>query len=162
MTAFNLRHLAQEVMRTSKSADYADIAAEVLAQIPPRELRAALAQSLPTFVRTVSVSQRQPGAVRPPSPAPKMPGSWKVQAIREGWQRRLSEIYSTESGNKRLGDFTRDDLLHQSAICEQQAKQKHSKAKGWRNLADLMDAERVEVVRDLPAEILMTTLGAVA
>jgi len=162
MTDLNLRHLVQEVVQSAQSVEYADIAAEVLGRLDRKDLRAALAQALPTYVRSVGVAQRLPGAVTPPSVAPMMPGSWKVQAIREGWQRRLSEIYATTEGNKRLGDFTYEDLLHQAEICSTQAKQKLAKAKGWRALADLLAEHEVEHVRDLPAELLMTTLGAVA
>jgi hypothetical protein len=162
MSDFNLRHLVQEELRTAPSVEYADLVASVLEKVGPREVRAALSQALPAFVRSVTVAQRSPGAVTPPSPAPTMPGSWKVQAIREGWQRRLSEVYATEEGNKRLGDFTFEDLTYQSDLCQSQAKAKLSKAKGWRNLADLLAAEEVEHVRDLPAEVLMKTLGAVA
>ena len=162
MTTLNLRHLVQEVMTSAPSVEYTDIATDVLARLDRKDIRAALAQALPTYVRSIGVAQRQAGAVTPPSTAPGLPGSWKVTAIRDHWQRRLTEIYATEEGNKRLGDFTYADLQHQSEICSRQAKQKLGKAKGWRNLADLMQSEGVETVRELPAEMLMKTLGSVA
>lgn len=162
MTDLNLRHLVQEVTASATSVEWADIAADVLNRIDNDDLRAALAQALPAYIRYTAVSARAPGRVTPPSTVPGLPGSWKVQGIREGWQRRKEEIYATAEGHKRLGDFTYADLLYQSGICSRQAKQKLSKAKGWRDLADLMEAEGVATVRDLPAEMLMTTLGAVA
>ena len=169
MTDLNLRHLVREVMASAPSVEYADIAATVIARLDPTDLRAALAQALPTYVRSIGVAQRHPGAVTPPSLHPTLTDasgkprlSFKVAVIADGWQRRLSEIYATAEGNKRLGDFTYADLQYQSEICSHQAKQKLSKAKGWRKLADLMEAEDVETVRDLPAEMLMKTLGSVA
>lgn len=158
----NLRSIVHEAIASAESVEYADIANSVLARLDPADYREALAAALPTFCRSVVVSQRTDGPVRPPKAAQKLPGSWKVQAIREGWQRRLSEVYATDEGNKRLGDFTHDDLIYQASICERQAKSKLSKAKGWKGLAALMDDHGVERVRDLPAEVLMTTLGAVA
>ena len=169
MTDLNLRHLVQEVMASAPSVEYTDITNAVLARIDARDLKAALAQALPTYVRSVAVAQRHPGAVTPPSLHPTLTDasgkprlSFKVAVIADGWQRRLSEIYATAEGNKRLGDFTVADLRYQFEICSHQAKQKLSKAKGWGKLADLMESQDAETIRDLPAEMLMKTLGSVA
>lgn len=162
MSDLNLRAIAKDAIERAESVDYHDLANVVLAALSPEQMRDALAQALPTFVRDVAGSLRHTGPVRPPSVAPRLPGTWKQNAIRDNWQRQLSDIYATPEGNKRLGDFTRDDLLHQSNLLQTQAKQKMSKAKGWRALADLLAEHEAEHVRDLPAELLMTTLGAVA
>ena len=168
MTEFNLRQLVRDTIRTSKSVEYADIAHTVLAAMSSEDYRAASAAMLPSYVRAVAASERTPGPVHPPMHQPTLasvglqPESWKVTSIRNNWQARKEEIYATAHENKRLGDFTYEDLIFQSNLNQGQAKKKLAKAKGWRNLADLMRAEGVETVRELPAEMLMTTLGAVA
>jgi hypothetical protein len=182
MSDFNLRHLINEVSATADDLDYDALSASVLAAISADDRVDALRQALPTFVRKTLNSNRTHGPVTPPrveEPLPVenpvrlesvSPRSWKHQAVRQaptefrdGWQRRLGEIYSTANGNKRLGDFTYDDLLYQETLNGRQAKQKLAKAKGWRKLADLVaPGTGVEKVRDLPAEVLLHTLGAVA
>lgn len=161
-TDLNLRQSARDVVERATNVDLPSLADALLAELTPDQYRDALAQALPTFMRDVVGSLRQTGSVHPPKTTPGLPASWKVQAIRDGWQRRLSEIYATSEGNKRLGDFTHDDLIHQADLLAEQAKQKFAKAKGWRALADVLDEHGAAHVRDLPAEVLMVTLGAVA
>lgn len=162
----NLRQVVQDVTRSAESLEYTDLADAVLARLDSAEYADALRQVLPSYCRDVVSAMRAPGPVRPPAPHPTLdaraPHSWKVTAIREGWQRRLSEVYATSDGNKRLGDFTYDDLAFQAEVNQRQAKQKLAKAKGWRSLADTLRDAGVDRVRDLPAETLMHTLGAVA
>jgi len=168
MTEFNLRQLVRDTIRTSESVEWDVLAEAVLAGMSPKCHRAALAAMLPSYVRAVAASERTPGPVHPPMHHPTLaavglqPESWKVTAIRNNWQARKEEIYATAHENKRLGDFTYEDLIFQSDLNQGQAKKKLAKAKGWRALADLMRAEGVQTVRELPAEMLMTTLGGVA
>jgi hypothetical protein len=183
----NVAHLVQDLLRTADSVEYDDLAAAVMERLTPEQYEDALREILPGFCRTITRGARQSGPVRPPAPIPfptRLSGaaskgatrteaevrqraslqqsSWKVTAIRDGWQKRLNEVYSTTGGNKRLGDFTYADLMHQTEINERQAEQKMQKARGWRALAQTLQEAEVEHVRDLPAEILMHTLGAVA
>lgn len=158
-----LRQIIRDTLASAEDVSVDAIAQAVMAQASTDPLP-ALAEALPALVREVIVASRQPGRVHPPASAgvKQLPGSWKVAAIRDGWQKRLAEVYATESGNRRVGDMTYDDLLFLADLNERQAKQKLSKAKGWRDLADLLHEQGVERVRDLDAQTLMTTFGSAA
>jgi hypothetical protein len=157
-----IRALVRQVIARSKNLDDASLAAAVLEKLKPADYRAALEQTLPAYVRQMIVAQREPGRVRPPRQATLATAGWKVPAINDGWQRRLDEVYGGAGERKRLGDFTYDDLIHLAATTEAIAKRGLSRAKGWRDLADTLREANVATVRDLPAETLMHTLGAVA
>jgi len=129
---FVLRDLAREVVDSSESVEFDDLSTALLDRLSPDDYRDALAQALPMFVRAVAHGLHKAGPVQQP---PSGSASWKVAAIREDWQRRLGEIYSTAEGNKRLGDFTYRDLLYQSDLLQKQAKHNLARAKGWDGLA---------------------------
>lgn len=163
MTAdgFNVRDVCREVVSTSVDVNYDAMAEEVLRRIPKSQYVTALAVALRPFLRQVVSEMRTPGPVAAPGPADSVV-SWNVTSIREGWQKRLLEVYATAEGNKRLRDMTHDDLVYMAEELRRQAAQKHAKASGWQLLADSVEANGVERVGDLPAEILMQSLGAVA
>jgi hypothetical protein len=158
-TEFSLRIVVREAIANSTSAEYKDIAAEVLDAIDPTLIREALRQALPHYVRDIAVRERGSG----PAIIPVATGtSAKVQAIREDWQRRLTEIYPTPTGNKRLGDLTYADLMHQAKVCQEAAEATMAKAKGWENLARAVRKGGAKTVRDLAPEVLGKTLRDVA
>lgn len=158
---FNLRDLCREVVRTSVDVTYEALAGEVLRRIPANRRGEALAIALRPFLRQVVSEMRTPGPVAAPPP-PASVVSHNVTSIRDGWQRRLLEVYSTAEGNKRLRDMTHGDLVFMAEELRKQAALKHAKAKGWMVLADALQEHGVERVGDLPAEALMQSLGAVA
>ena len=156
----DLRKITREVIAQADDVSVPALTVAVAARIDDEA--EALKAALPAFIRSVIVSDRSSGAVKPPTVGKSLPGSWKVNAIRDGWQRHLREVYATPDGNKRVGDMTHDDLLHLASVNEDQAKRKLGKAKGWRKLADCMTEQGVAVVRDLDAQTLMVTFGSAA
>ena len=93
-----------------------DVAAAVMLALPTDDYEAALRAALPALVREVIVSSRpsaQAAIERATDSAPTRPGrSWKREGKRELFRRELLAIYSTPTGNKRLGDFTYAELLN--------------------------------------------------
>lgn len=114
-----------------------------------------------------SAASPLPGLSETPSAAPQtasgspatFTGSRKGSEIRDAWQSVLESKYSTGDGWKSLGDCTYDDLQGMAAFLDKQADQKQARARGWRELAALMTDHEVQILRDLPAEVLMNALG---
>lgn len=161
MTDLNLRHLVREILETAESVEYADVAAQVLAALPRNQHAAALSQALPAFVRSVVITQRGKDGVRPvPQNADaSQPESWKVKGYRT-WARHLSDVYATEHGNKRLADFTFDDLQFLADTCRDLAEKNAASAARWERLAEAVKDAGVERVSELSPEDLSDLLGA--
>lgn len=127
--------------------------------------RAALVEAMPVLVRVV-LKERAPGPVKPPQSTNVLPvRSHKVASVREAWRRRLEEAYSIGHDGatwKRLGDMTADDLDWLAGASERLANAHHARAKGWRDLAALVQAEGVACVRDLPEAVLTEALEPAA
>ena len=127
--------------------------------------RAALSEAMPLLVRAV-LKERATGPVNPPQSTSVLPvRSHKVASVRDAWRRRLEETYSLGhdgSSWKRLGDMTPDDLDWLAGASERLANAHHARAKGWRDLAALIQAEGVACVRDLPEDVLAESLEAAA
>lgn len=112
---------------------------------------------LPTF--TPPQPDNTPVPQNVGGPQAKYTGSRKGAEIRDGWQKVLDAKYSTPDGWKSLGDCTYDDLQGMAAYLDKQADQKKARARGWRELAALMTEHEAQILRDLPAEVLMNALG---
>lgn len=159
MTDLNLRQAVREALLTADSVEYADVAGLILASLKRDQYAAALSQTLPAFVRSVVVTQRT-NSVSPPN-AETQPGSWKVKGIR-AWAHRLSDVYATESGNKRLADFTFDDLQFLAETCRDLAERNAASAARWERLAEAVKDAGADRVADVPEDVLADVLGAVA
>ena len=160
MSDFILRHLVREVLADTDAADPGEIAGQVMARIPPRMIRVALSQALRLYVRQV-ISETRTGN-NPPSASPIQP-SLKVAAIRDGWQRRLRDrVHVGDSAWKMLADCTYDDLLAAAAERRQLADRNNAWARTYDAWARLMTEAGVTTFGELPAEILMQTLGRAA
>lgn len=157
MTDLNLRHLVQEVVSSASSVEYADITAEVLNRLDRKDVRAALIQALPAYVRSVVVTSRTMSGERTFTPSAKVEGIRANAATLT--EKRLAEIFATSTGNKRFGAFTYDDILFQVAILEQQAAANLGRAVFLRDLAGRMQAEGFKTVSDVPVEALGFALG---
>jgi hypothetical protein len=156
-----LRDLVLSTRRDRGLIEAPELASGVLDQLEPEDYRAALEQALPAFCRAVTASIRVPGPISPPA-APNAMFSAKVAATRDWWQRRLDEDYEGADGRKLLRDFTYDDLQHLADMLDRQAREKMARARGFRSLQMALTQHGVETVGDLPAEVLMPSLGAVA
>jgi hypothetical protein len=164
-TSFNLRSLVREVAANSTLRNYDDLTAEVAKRIAEDQIAEALRQALRSFVRQVVVEDRphrtaEASAISPPVTSSR---SSKVAGIRDGWQRHLRARYSVGGGQlERLGDCTRDQLIFIASHLDAKAEMNASKARGMRSLAAALTEQGVERVKDLPAELLMNSLGAAA
>lgn len=109
MTDFSLIDLIRRVIAETDLAMPEDIAAKVGEMVPPKQLRAALAEALPHIVRIELTRDRGRGTVRrAPNP------SSKVAAIRQhldAWRKRLRDRIAVGDGEwKMLADCTATDL----------------------------------------------------
>lgn len=157
----NLRVLVHEVLETSTMPDPGDVAEEVFRRVPPEEHGEALRQTLRLFVRQVIGELR----VGNPStrPAANSGRSAKVRAIRDAWQRRLADrVHVGDSEWKFLRDCTRDDLLAAAAERRKLAERNAAWARTYDGWARLLTEHGVATFGELPAEVLLDTLGAAA
>lgn len=170
MSDFNLRALVRTVARTSTIRNPDDLAEEIARRIPAEHWPDALKIALKPMVREVISEDRPHGTFttghgRPSqSPAISTPsrGSVKVAAIRDGWQESLRARYATAEGHKFLGECTYEDLQFIAGRLDHQAEAYASKARGLRSLARALTEHEAATVRDLPAQLLMVSLGAAA
>lgn len=164
-TSFNLRSLVREVAANSTLRDPGALAEEVAKHIPAEHVAEALRQCLRVFVRQIVSEDRPHGSVGRAgiSPPVQSSRSSKVSAIRDGWQRQLRARYAVGDGAwEFLGECTREHLTFIATELDKQASQKEAKARGMRGLAAALEEHEVERVKDLPAELLMNSLGAAA
>lgn len=161
MSTYDLRADVRAVLDSSNLTDPGEIADKVAESIPASALRAALHVTLRSYVRQVMAETRTNSAPNFRSPAAGR--SVKVQAIRDGWQRQLdNRVHVGDSEWKLLGDCTYEDLLACAAEREAIAARNQSMARYYRGLAGLVAEHDTAALRDVPAEVLMPALGAVA
>lgn len=162
MTDFNLRALVREVMDNSTLKTPDEIATEVAKRIPADCIADALQQSLRTFTRQV-ISEERPHGMRGISAPVASSRSAKVAGIRDGWQRKLRARYHVgEGAYEFLGECTAENLIFIATDLDEQAARKQARARGFRRLAEALETNGVERVKDLPAELLMNSLGDAA
>lgn len=166
MSELNLRALVREVMNTSTLRDPSSLADEVAKRIPQEHAADALRQCLRLMVRQVMSEERPhstpgtPGGIGSPVSSSR---SSKVSAIRDGWQKHLRSRWHVGEGEYQfLGDCTHEDLTFISSDLDKQAEQNQAKARGMRALASALTEHNVKCVKQLPAELLMNSLGAAA
>lgn len=120
----------REVLTSSSLSNPADVAAKVAEQIPDAQLRAALAEVLPSFVRTEFSRERMLSPVRH-SGGP----SAKVAAIRDAWAARKQTPLKIGDEYKRLAECTAADLLVAASELRQRADAMLGKADYYEALA---------------------------
>lgn len=189
---FNLRAVVRAVRQDRPDlTNPRTIAAEVAARVVAENHAAALGQALPSYIAEYLSTERAqhpvslPGAARgrptgpaatsfsnagtraPGSPVPSAPVarplSAKVSAVRDGWQQALGVLIHVGPGQRLpLGDCERMHLDFAAAELDEQADRCASKARAYREFGRLLDDYEVRRIRDLPAEVLLATLGAAA
>lgn len=147
----SLRFFVRQVM--SEERPHGPIAGPSRVGVRPAG-SSSTASPLPGLAETLSSASQAAGG----APA-KFTGGRKGSEIRDAWQSVLEAKYSTGDGWKSLGDCTYDDLQGMAVFLDTQAQQKQARARGWRELAALMTDHDVQILRDLPAEVLMNALG---
>ena len=176
MSDFNLRAVVREVLAGTNEADPGVIAGMVTARIDAADRDAALSQMMRLFVRQVMSEERTAaapfssssggqltrGSHAPIAAAAGRP-SLRVAGIRDGWQRALrSRVHVGHSEYKLLADCNYDDLYAAAAEREDLARRNQAWARHYHVLAALLTEHDVETVGELPSNVLMVSLGAVA
>lgn len=175
MTEWSLSTLVRDVLESVTSPNPTDVTAEVLAAIPPEHQHEAFVTALHGYVRhTMSRTRYQ---VRAPQTAPEdqegcgaqalnVPGgtpSRKVAAIRETWRQMLNKaipIGATGTQWKFLGDCREGDLKYAAETNREMAQRNLHRERDFLHLRSLLHQYEVDTVRELPTEVLATTLGA--
>lgn len=164
---FDLRTVVRSVLDSSNSANLGSLAEAVYDRIDPANHAEALRQTLRGFVRQM-VSEQRPDLAPPlpPASAPSIAGgqvpSAKVAAIRDGWQRALRSLVYVGAEHKQLAACTAADLLFAAEYRREQAAANRRRASQFDALRQHLDEHGVATVGDLPAEVLVISLGAVA
>lgn len=163
-TSFNLRDLAKQVLAESNASDPGALTDELLDRIPADLRIEALRQCLRSFMLQTITQQRMANPISPSANMPsKAPKSWKVRAIREGWQRALeNRMHVAEGQWKKLRDCTHEDLMFAASQRQQMADRNAAIARSLHGLAALLTEHQAATVNDLPVEIQMQALGAAA
>jgi len=185
---FNLRDVIRSIIATnSKVWPIDEVVVEVVDIIDGDDLREALRQALPCLIREILAEHRPQGRIGLPArnvtgrheirqpaarhrdylespfnrpPATQTNGSRKGSEIRNAWQRVLDAPYAVAGGDhKRLGDCTYEDLYWMAGQLDIQSSDLQSRARGFRELAMLINDHDVTTIRELPAEVLMNALG---
>jgi len=169
VSRYDLRADIKAILSGTSLTDPGDVADKVAESVPVKALRAALRVTLRAYVRQIMAEERTLSAPnfgsgqaeRDNQGHPAAAGfSWKGRAIRDGWQRQLdARVHVGDSAWKFLGDCTYDDLQALSAEREKHAQKNAAWARHYRFLASLLTEHDAATVRDLPAEVLMPTLG---
>jgi hypothetical protein len=173
VSTYDLRADIKAVLSDSSLTDPGEIADKVAESIPTRALRSALRVTLRSYVRQVMAEGR---TYSPPNFTASSSRSQvdtqalhaagrssKVRAIRDGWQRALdNRVHVGDSQWKLLGDCTYTDRYALAAEREKHAAKNQAWAHHYHSLAGLLTEYDVETVRDLPAQVLMPAIGAVA
>ena len=167
MTEFDLRTLIDEVLASSDAADANVIAVDVDQRIKDEDLRTALRQTLPAFIRQLNTQQRMATRFEfVPADAKQKQlhiPSAKQAAIRDGWKRSLQDRYKGVGGDSvLLRNMTRDDLLAAAQLREAQGDRNYAKARQLRSLAATLDQHDAPTVGDLPDDVLRLAIGQVA
>jgi len=170
---YDLRADIKTVLDSTSLTDPGEIADKVAESVPARALRAAFRVTLRAYVRQVMAERRtfsdpnfQTSSSGHPlndahDPRVAAGRSFKVRAIRDGWQKQLdNRVHVGNSEWKFLGDCTYDNLYALAGEREKHAAKNEAWARYYRSLAALLTEHDVERVRDLPAEVLMPALGS--
>lgn len=156
----DLRSLVAQTLEQTDVADPGAVARLVLDRMSDVERAEALEVTLRGFVRQLMSEQRRTPPAAPPA---SMPRSWKVQAVRDGWQQRLRDrVHVGDSQWKLLADCGYADLMaaadERAAIADRNA----AWARTYREWARLLDEQGAATFADLPAVVQANALGAAA
>ncbi|MDQ3317519.1 MAG: hypothetical protein M3522_09355 [Actinomycetota bacterium] len=149
--SLDLHALIREALAASHDPDPRLVAADVLGRIPAREVRGALALTLPRFVADVARTSPRvgPESSHPTSdPQPRLaasgPSRWDAVRL------LLPHRVSVADGKwKFLADCTRDDILHAANVRRNHANAELVVADRLDALASRMFAEGATTVADL-------------
>ena len=148
--AFSLRAIVRKALNSSALADPRALAAVVLDSLGEDQLRDALAETLPDFVRLVIAGSRA-NAVSSPSPGSGR--SWKVEALQD-YGKLLRQRIHVANTWKFLGDCGADDLFAAAAERRNIAAQTLIVAERYERLGKAVEHAGVTTVRNLSTDAL--------
>jgi hypothetical protein len=167
---FDLHAETKKLLAESNEMDVNVLAAELADRVPPRELRAVLADALVHYVRRATTLDRYPVEVeQPPATAPHIPAQRNRRSGHDNWspkQNRSRRIYHEYlhkrfrgvDGFKYLADFTLDDLTYAVDYRRTLAAGINERANWLESVAREVKEHEVSKVSELPDDVL-TALG---
>lgn len=151
---FSLRATVREVLDRSNLTDPRALAAAVLNHIDDEQLRAALVECLPEYVRIAVGNTRSAIGAAASGTAPASGRSWKVEALQDYGQRLLRQRIHVASAWKFLGDCAPDDLFAAAAERRNLATQTLLIADRYERVGKAVEHAGVDAVKDLPPDVL--------
>ena len=144
-----LRAIIREVIAGSDDLSVESLTIETLSRITDAERARLFAESVPAVVASELHNTRFACREARPVEPVQASRSAKVAAIRDDWRRKLDAVYATPTGNKRLGDFSSDDLLALADTCSRMAEMNRVKSAHFAGLAELVASQGVATLRDV-------------
>lgn len=156
-SALNLHALAHTVLDESLSPDPAVMASDFVARIPSERYREALEVLAKDYLRRAIHSQRSTRNGGEPQP-----GSRKVAAVREAWNRLLgTPEFVPGTGWLFLRDATAEQVRAMAGMRRAKSRELNAAADRYAALASELEQSGVNRVGDLPGETLERLLGDV-
>jgi hypothetical protein len=154
---FSLRSRVRESLEGDEP-DPHKIAEILLQELTPSEAAAALAATLPSYVRLVAKEMRRSSVHSATTTSTRWDNVAQLQS--EGTLTLLRARVFASGAWKFLGDCTRDDVTDIAAQRTQEAVDLEATAKRFRQLREAMGRKRVSIVSQLPTNILTEIFDA--
>lgn len=163
---FNLKALIVDVLENTYEANPGLLADKIIDGIPTAYLKDALGQCLPAMIRLVNREQAHQAVVKmrkePDAKEPSSSVRWQKAAEhqQQGLIQYLSHrVYVREGLWKHRGACTIEDVQSIAEWKGAQAERLKRNAQHETRLAELMKAEGVEIVEQLPEDKLLDLLA---
>jgi hypothetical protein len=162
MTGLSIWNRVRRLQVSTGSSDPRELAEKLLAELTAAELRSALAEVLPEYVRQVMKSGRNKATAAPSQSSPSSP-SWRVAPVRDWYEQLMAQPIDVSGGQgrwKSLRECTRDELLTVAQHRRETAARNVATAKKYEALARVLPASKS--VGDLPADTVASVFGRAA
>lgn len=160
----DIRQYIRDEIERGSTLQPREIAATIYDRMDEAQRAEAFAVALPALVQQVIVSTRpsmQRAVADNVRPLAKPGRSWKREHFQSGaWRKELDAIYATPTGNKRLADFSADELYALAATCRDLAHKNAAAADRWERLADATRDAQANRLADVDETSLRALLAA--
>lgn len=151
---FQLRSLVRDVIDRSDEVQPEKLARLVADAVPETYIRAALAETLESYVRVIVDRRRAVNPIVGWNPVPGSTISAKVIGIRDAWLK--DRVHIGNGSWKRLGDCTYSDLMFAAIERRRLARLNNDAADRYEALAKVVRGRGVDTVSELPPSDLLT------